>query len=148
MANLWHTKKGECVRIIKISKYYQNSNRCHFNLNSIDVSSIKWHRPVQLSPAKQGTVHGVSAVPSRLKLLRQTGRANHCSGTAVYQYSSQQFNSMFQSLLSELQDSTEYRSHCTMYSQVYSINHIKANIDHAITPLQDEQSKWTDLPKN
>ena len=38
------------------------------------------------------------------------------------------------------------RSHCTMYSQVYSINHIKANLDHAITPLQNEQSRWTDLP--
>ena len=33
------------------------------------------------------------------------------------------------------------RSHCTMYSQVYSINHIKANLDHAITPLQNEQPR-------
>ena len=33
------------------------------------------------------------------------------------------------------------RSHCTMYSQVYSINHIKASLDHAITPLQNEQPR-------
>ena len=31
MSNLWHTKKGECARIIKISKYYQTFNRCFFS---------------------------------------------------------------------------------------------------------------------
>ena len=79
MSNLWHTKKGECARIIKISKYYQTFNRCFFSqvttVTELSVTSDTGQcRPGQARSGQAGRAEQQPSLALLCSLFLGTGQ--------------------------------------------------------------------------